>query len=104
MLVKRHFLYCYIRASPTHESNEELNIKKYNFSFYLFISSLQRSTQTNSYFGYLFTSQPFLHFPAEMVKTNNCWPTAIFIAVGQQLFFKKKIQEKFSLNGGGKNL
>jgi hypothetical protein len=29
-----------------------------------------------------------------MAKTNNCWPTAIFIAVGQQLFF-------FFLNAGG---
>jgi len=28
-----------------------------------------------------------------MAKINNCWPTAIFIAVDQQLFF-------FSLNAG----
>jgi hypothetical protein len=60
---------------------------------YKFISSLQRNTQTNSYFGYLLTGQPFLHFPVEIAKTNNCWPTTIFIVVGQQLFF-------LSLNAG----
>jgi hypothetical protein len=71
---------------------------------YKFISSLQRNTQTNSYFGYLLTGQPFLHFPVEIAKTNNCWPTTIFIVVGQQLFFLSLNAEKFSLNGGGKNL
>jgi hypothetical protein len=54
-------------------------------------------SQTNSYFSYLLCKEPFLHFTIEMAKTNDCWPTVIFIAVGQQLFF-------FSLNVRGKNL
>jgi len=32
-----------------------------------------------------------------MTKENDCWPTAIFIAVGQQFIF-------FSLKAEGKNL
>jgi len=53
--------------------------------------------QIDSYFSYLLCEEPFLHFTVEMAKTNDCWPTIIFIAGGQQLFF-------FSLNVGGKNL
>jgi hypothetical protein len=43
--------------------------------------------QIDSYFSYLLCEEPFLHFTVEMAKTNDCWPTVIFIAVGQQLFF-----------------
>jgi hypothetical protein len=53
--------------------------------------------QTDSYFSYLLCEEPFLYFPVEMAKTNDCWPIVIFIAVGQQFFF-------FFLNAGGKNL
>jgi len=31
-----------------------------------------------------------------MAKENNCWLTAIFIAVGQQFFFSLKAEEKKS--------
>jgi hypothetical protein len=62
----------------------------------LFLHS-QRMSQTDSYFTYLLCEEPFLHFTVEMTKTNDCWPTIIFIAVGKQLFF-------FSLNARGKNL
>jgi hypothetical protein len=41
--------------------------------------------------------EPFLHFPVEMAKANDCWPMAIFIAIGQQFIF-------FPLKAGGKNL
>jgi len=83
----------YIRASSTYEVNKEANAKYYTLAFIFLAFLFQRSTQTNSYFGYLFVGQPFLHFTVEMVKINNCWPMAIFIAVGQQLSF-------FSLNVG----
>jgi hypothetical protein len=43
--------------------------------------------QTDSYFSYLLREEPFLHFTVEMTKTNNCWPTVIFIAIDQQLIF-----------------
>jgi hypothetical protein len=69
------------------EPNEEPNVKSYPFSFCFSISSLQRMSQTNSYFSYLLCKEPFLHFTIEMTKTNDCWPTVIFITVGQQLFF-----------------
>jgi hypothetical protein len=86
-----------LRASLTGELNEELNVKNYPFNFCFSISSLQRMRQTDSYFSYLLCEEPFLYFPVEMAKTNDCWPIIIFIAVGQQFFF-------FFLNAGGKNL
>jgi hypothetical protein len=76
-----------VRASPTRELNKEPNVKNYTFSFCFFISSLQRVRQTYSYFSYLLREEPFLHFTVEMAKTNNCWPTVIFIAIDQQLIF-----------------
>jgi len=86
-----------LRASLTGELNEEPNVKNYPFNFCFSISSLQRMRQTYSYFSYLLYEEPFLYFPVEMAKTNDCWPIVIFIAVGQQFFF-------FFLNAGGKNL
>jgi len=87
----------YFIASPTGKLNKKLNVKNYFFSFCFSISSFQRMRQTNSYFSYLLYKESFLYFSIEIAKTNDYWPTVIFIAVGQQLFF-------FSLNAGGKNL
>jgi hypothetical protein len=87
----------YFIASPTGKLNKKLNVKNYFFSFCFFISSFQSMRQTNSYFSYLLYKESFLHFSIEIAKTNDCWPTVIFIAVGQQLFF-------FYLIAGGKNL
>jgi len=66
---------------------KELNIKNYTFNFCFCISLFQRLRQTNSYFSYLSCEDPFLHFLVEMAKANDCWPTANFIAVGQQFIF-----------------
>jgi hypothetical protein len=74
----------YFIASPTGKLNKKLNVKNYFFSFCFSISSFQRMRQTNSYLLY---KESFLHFSIEIAKTNDCWPTVIFIAVGQQLFF-----------------
>ena len=76
-----------IRASPTGELNEEANLKSYTFSFCLCFYSLQWLRQTNSYFSSLSFEEPFLHFPVEMAKENDCWPTAIFIVICQQFIF-----------------
>jgi len=83
-----------VRASLTRELNEELNIKNCPFSFCFSIFSLQCMRQTDSYFSYLLCEEPFLYFTVEMAKTNDCWPTVIFIAVGQQLFFFFKCRRK----------
>jgi len=79
------------------ELKENLNVKKYIFSFYFCISSFQRHRQTDNYFSYLSCEQSFLHFPVEMANANDYWPTTIFIAVGQQFIF-------LPIKAGGKNL
>ena len=87
-----------IRASPTGKLNEETNLKSYTFSFCLCFYSLQWLRQTNSYFSSLSFEELFLHFPVEMAKENDCWPTAIFIAICQQFiffFFKSRRKETY---------
>jgi hypothetical protein len=53
----------------------------------------------NSYFSYLSYEEPFLHFPVEMAKANDYWPTTIFIVIGQQfIFFSFKSRRKELVN------
>jgi hypothetical protein len=85
-----------VRASPTRELNKEPNVKNYTFSFCFFISSLQRVRQTNSYFSYLLREESFLHFTVEMAKTNNCWPTVIFIVIDQLIFSLQCVRQTVS--------
>jgi len=76
------------------ELNEKTNLKSCTFRFCFCFYSLQRSRQMNSKNSYSSFEEPLLHFSIEMAKENGCWPTIIFIAVGQQfIFFKSRRKE-----------